>query len=128
MFFFLGDIAKMANVSPATASRVLSGSNYPVKEALRKRVVEAAKKLNYSPNVLARSLKSNTSNDIMVFASVPSQSDFLKYLVEEQGIDWGRMTAFHILHRSHRPEGRSGKGSADRPHYREVPGLCPQDP
>jgi LacI family transcriptional regulator len=60
------DVAKMANVSPATASRVLSGSNYPVKEALRKRVVEAAKMLNYSPNMLARSLKSNTSNDIGV--------------------------------------------------------------
>lgn len=60
------DVAKMAKVSPATVSRVLSGSDYPVREALRKRVVEAAKKLNYSPNTLARNLKSNTSNDIGV--------------------------------------------------------------
>lgn len=60
------DVAKMANVSPATASRVLSGSNYPIKEELKKRVIAAAKKLNYSPNVLARSLKSNISHDIGV--------------------------------------------------------------
>lgn len=60
------DVAKMAKVSPATASRVLSGSAYPVKEELRKRVIEAANMLNYSPNVLARSLKNNTSNDIGV--------------------------------------------------------------
>lgn len=32
----------------------------------------------------------------VVFASAPSQSDFLKYLVQEQGIDWSRVTAFHL--------------------------------
>jgi len=32
----------------------------------------------------------------VVFASAPSQSDFLKYLVQEQGIDWSRVTVFHL--------------------------------
>lgn len=32
----------------------------------------------------------------MVFASAPSQSDFLKYLVQERDIDWSRVTVFHL--------------------------------
>lgn len=32
----------------------------------------------------------------MVFASAMSQVDFLKYLGEERGIDWTRVTAFHL--------------------------------
>ena len=32
----------------------------------------------------------------MVFAAAPSQDEFLDALVEEQGIDWRRITAFHM--------------------------------
>jgi glucosamine-6-phosphate deaminase len=32
----------------------------------------------------------------MVFASAPSQNDFLKYLKEEEGIDWSKVYAFHM--------------------------------
>jgi len=32
----------------------------------------------------------------MVFASAPSQSDFLKYLVQERDIDWSRVAVFHL--------------------------------
>lgn len=60
------DVAKLAKTSATTVSRVLSGSDYPVSPPLRARIIEAAKKLNYSPNVLARSLKKNTSLDIGV--------------------------------------------------------------
>ena len=54
------DVAKEAGVSVATASRVLSNSSYPVTQALKKKVIKAAKDLNYTPNLLGKMLKSNS--------------------------------------------------------------------
>jgi LacI family transcriptional regulator len=50
------DVARKADVSPATASRVLSRGEYPVKAATRERVLAAAAELNFRPNRLARAL------------------------------------------------------------------------
>lgn len=52
----LYDVARLAGVSAATASRVLSGSSYPVRAATRERVLAAATELNFRPNMLARAL------------------------------------------------------------------------
>ncbi|GAA4430625.1 LacI family DNA-binding transcriptional regulator [Georgenia halophila] len=52
----LRDVARLAGVSVPTASRVLSGSDYPVAEDLRARVAEAAEKLDYVPNAQAQAL------------------------------------------------------------------------
>lgn len=60
------DVAKEAGTSTATVSRVLSNSGYPVKEELRHRIVQVAKKLNYSPNMIGRMLKKSVSSDIGV--------------------------------------------------------------
>lgn len=49
-------MAQAAGVSLATASRVLSGSDYPVKEDLRKKVLEVAEELDYIPNAQAQGL------------------------------------------------------------------------
>lgn len=49
-------VAERAGVSLATASRVLSGSSYPVSEELRDRVRAVAAELDYVPNAQARSL------------------------------------------------------------------------
>jgi LacI family transcriptional regulator, galactose operon repressor len=48
------EVAKLAGVSTATASRVVSASDYPVSAATRERVLEAARELDYVPNALAR--------------------------------------------------------------------------
>lgn len=32
----------------------------------------------------------------MIFAAAPSQNEFLATLIEEEGIDWSRITAFHM--------------------------------
>lgn len=64
------DIAKAANTSTATVSRVLSNSDYPVSDKLKQRVLEAAEKLSYTPNLLGRQLKTNEINDIAVI--IPS--------------------------------------------------------
>lgn len=39
----------------------------------------------------------NTKDEVrIVFASAPSQSDFLKYLIQEPGIQWSRVKIFHL--------------------------------
>ena len=52
----LADIARLAGVVPMTASRAINQSGY-VSVQVRRRVMRAAQKLNYRPNVLARRLK-----------------------------------------------------------------------
>jgi LacI family transcriptional regulator len=49
------DVAKYANVSVATVSRVLN-DNENVKESTRKTVLEAIESLSYKPNYLGRNL------------------------------------------------------------------------
>src|SRR4051794_1547100 len=50
------EVARLAGVSVATASRVVSAADYPVSAAARERVLEAARTLDYVPNALARGL------------------------------------------------------------------------
>jgi DNA-binding LacI/PurR family transcriptional regulator len=52
------DVAKIAGVSPSTVSRVITKSeDLNIKEETRQRILNAIKKLNYKPNVIARSLR-----------------------------------------------------------------------
>src|SRR5687768_17482550 len=51
------DVARQANVSVATVSRALNGHEN-VAEAVRKRVLQVANELRYSPHHAARSLSS----------------------------------------------------------------------
>ncbi|HLI71037.1 MAG TPA: LacI family DNA-binding transcriptional regulator [Ktedonobacteraceae bacterium] len=64
--FSIVDVAERAGVSLATASRVMSNSSYPVNAATRQKVLAAAAELGYSPNSLARSLRSQRSKLIAV--------------------------------------------------------------
>ena len=66
----ISDIAKRAGVSSATVSRVMSNPRYPVKPALRKRVLDAASQLNYKPNIFSQMLKGGSSREIGVI--IPS--------------------------------------------------------
>lgn len=50
------EVARLAGVSTATASRVIGATSYPVSSATRTRVLEAARELDYVPNALARGL------------------------------------------------------------------------
>ena len=58
------DVAREAGVSPGTASRVLSGSSYPVSDAARSRVHHASAALGYVPNSAARALATGRSSAI----------------------------------------------------------------
>ena len=50
------EVARLAGVSTATASRVVTSVDYPVSPQTRARVLEAARALDYVPNALARGL------------------------------------------------------------------------
>ena len=52
------DVAKEADVSATTVSRVMNASSIPT-EATRKKVLSVAKKLDYRPNLVARNLRRN---------------------------------------------------------------------
>jgi LacI family fructose operon transcriptional repressor len=56
------DVARVANVSPATVSRVLAGRS--VDAAMQERVHAAVKATGYRPNLAARRLRSQHSNTI----------------------------------------------------------------
>jgi LacI family transcriptional regulator len=70
----LTDVAQVAGVSIATASRVLSHSDYPVREETRRRVLRAAKDLGYRPNLIARSLRTERTFTIGVVLENVSES------------------------------------------------------
>ncbi|NLE98881.1 MAG: LacI family transcriptional regulator, partial [Propionibacterium sp.] len=72
----LKQIAEQAGVSLATASRVLSGSDYPVKEELRQRVLKIAADLDYVPNANARGLLRGRSSTVGVLVGDVSDPFF----------------------------------------------------
>ena len=57
------ELAKLARVSAGTVSNVISGSTQ-VGEETRKKVLAAIRTLNYHPNLIARSLKTNRTNTL----------------------------------------------------------------
>lgn len=57
------DVAKKANVSVATAARVLGGYG-STSEAARSRVLESARLLGYTPNAIARSMVKQRTNTV----------------------------------------------------------------
>ncbi len=60
----LGDVARRAGVSLATASRVLNGSTRRVNEDLRVVVLKAAQELGYTPNLHAQAVARGTSSTV----------------------------------------------------------------
>jgi LacI family transcriptional regulator len=52
----ISEVARLAGVSIATASRVMAAADYPVSALTRRRVLDAAEELDYVPNALARGL------------------------------------------------------------------------
>lgn len=95
------DVAKLAHVSRTTVSFILN--NVPgvsISAATRQRVLDAAKKLNYSPNVAGRKLVSGKSYTIgLVLCQSPEQiftDAFLPQVI--LGVEQAAMQqGFHVL-------------------------------
>ena len=64
----IGDIARLAGVSPATVSRVIPGSR-PVTPELRRRVLAVAERFDYQPSELARNLRRGRVSTVGVLVS-----------------------------------------------------------
>jgi DNA-binding LacI/PurR family transcriptional regulator len=57
------EVAKLANVSPSTVSRVIA-DNPRISDATKQKVYKAMKEMDYHPNAIARSLVSKTTKTI----------------------------------------------------------------
>lgn len=76
-------VASLAGVSEATVSRVLNGIG-PVKENTRKRVLQAAKELDYQVNAVASSFARGRSGNLgVVLPRVPKVGLFSTYYFSE---------------------------------------------
>jgi LacI family transcriptional regulator len=64
----LADVARLANVSPSTASKALNGRSH-VRAATRARVLAAAQQLSFSPNTLARGLLAGRTGTVGLLTS-----------------------------------------------------------
>jgi len=74
----LEDVARSAGVSKSTVSRILNnrlGNGFSVKDQVRKRVLETAKKLNYRPNLFAKCLTMQSTRMIHIFGGNHALSD-----------------------------------------------------
>jgi LacI family transcriptional regulator len=87
------DVAARAGVSPATASRVLSG--HPATSVLsRERVEQAVAELGFRPNAQARSLRSTRTSTIGLLISDVRNPFFadLAHAAEQQALELGLIT------------------------------------
>lgn len=65
----LHDVAREAGVSLATASRSLNGSTRKVNDEYRKRVLDAAARLDYSPNLSAQAVARGTTTTVALLVA-----------------------------------------------------------
>jgi DNA-binding LacI/PurR family transcriptional regulator len=99
------DIARELNLSQPTVSRILSGdARHRVSPDTRQRVLEAARRLKYQPNALARSLRQGCTNVIGLYTNhdYDVRNDFLGTLIgglqrscEREGLDLLLHSALH---------------------------------
>lgn len=72
------EIAKLAEVSPSTASIVLSGNaeDRKISVSTQSKVLEAAKKLGYTPNIMARRLRAKKDSSYLItsYQSIDARS------------------------------------------------------
>jgi LacI family transcriptional regulator len=116
----LSDVARAADVSLATASRVVSGSAYPVSAAKRRRVEEAVRATGYVPDPVAQAMVRGRTRTIGVIAGALSDPYFTEVTrgIEESARragfltilcstdrDPGRELAYLELLRGHRATG-----------------------
>lgn len=97
----LEDVAKQAGVSKSTVSKILNGrlgNGFSVKDEVRLRVIETAKRLHYRPNLIAKSLTSQSRRMIHILGGNHALSDLgniyqtvvnnITRVMDASGKDW----------------------------------------
>lgn len=87
------DVAEEADVSATTVSRVFN-HDHLVNSETRKKVMEVARRMGYSPNATARSLSSGRTHSIGVILPAP-HGEFFSELI--RGLDEAAQEANHFL-------------------------------
>lgn len=100
----LRDVASSAGVSVSTASRVLSGSSHPVSAGARSRVLEAADRLGFEPNRLARALATARSQTIGVLVHDVSDPYFAEIVRGLEDVAGSRDHALFVVSSDREPQ------------------------
>lgn len=133
----LRDVARLAGVSPATVSRVLSGSAHPVSRETRALVLRCVEQLGFHPNRVARALataRTHTIGAIVHDISDPYFAEVVRGLEDEARLadyqvfvcssdrDPGRELSYVHALISYRVDGLVfvGGGIEDRTYQREL--------
>ena len=117
----LGDVAALAQVDVSTVSRILRGDeSQRVRDDTKKRVLDAAARLKYRPNALARGLRTSKSSTIGLVVPQLENPVFsaMIYGAEEVCAQNG-----YSLIISHRELGRAGKSVSHLSQMNRVDGL-----
>src|ERR1700676_1486296 len=114
------DVARHADVAVGTVSRVINGSP-GVKPATRQRVLDAIGKLDYSPNLIARSMTSRRTGSIGVIVPFFTRPFFMEVLraVEVTITQAGRELVLYNVHSNEQCDSYFRK----LPKQRKVDGL-----
>jgi LacI family transcriptional regulator len=88
------DVARAAGVSAMTVSRVINGGKN-VRESTRDAVMEAIKKLNYSPNTAARNLAAGEATHIGLLYANPSTAYLSQLLIG--ALEAARRAGCHLV-------------------------------
>lgn len=93
------DVAKLANVSVATVSRVINNADN-VQSTTKEHVVQAIKMLNYSPNLLGRNLRRQETKKILVLLNTMSNAFYSRVVrgIEETALPNGYTVMVCMTH------------------------------
>jgi LacI family transcriptional regulator len=114
------DVAKAADVSPSTVSRILNGTT-AVNADKRRRVLEAVKRLGYHPNAIAQSLVRGKSMTIGVVTGDISSAYYSHALggIEQAFIN----TGYHPIFASANWNGHEEQAAIEMLLARQIDGL-----
>lgn len=92
------DVAKLAGVSRATVSYVVSGNaDTPISSETRTRVLGAVAQLNYAPDARARNLRSGGSNTVGLLIPDSAQPPLLEHCARGGGYHTRTGPRFRLL-------------------------------
>ncbi len=86
MKYTLKDVATECGLSVYAVSRVINNKPIYLVEEKRRKILDTAKKMNYRPNLLAKSLKSRKSNIIGLIVSDISDPFYLELIADMEKI------------------------------------------
>ena len=107
------DIAKRANVSGVTVSRVLNNADVPIAPETRNRILSLAKELNYIPNHLAKALVTGKTNTLALIVLSMEEMLGVHYNQMLESVHTAAQEAGYLLITSENINSVAGGGQVD---------------